>query len=114
MYYIKKTIEISAAHRLVLDYDSKCTAVHGHNWIINVFCRSEELDQNGMVIDFSVIKHKVKKVLDHQVLNDVLPFNPTAENIARWICEQIPFCYRVEVQESKGNVAAYEIENTTK
>lgn len=109
MYYVKKTLEISAAHRLTLDYESKCTALHGHNWMITVYCRSEELDSNGMVVDFSLIKSKVKSVLDHQILNDVLPFNPTAENLARWICEQIPHCYRVEVQESKGNVAAYEI-----
>ena len=50
MYYVKKTLEISAAHRLTLDYESKCTALHGHNWIITVFCRSAELDQNGMVV----------------------------------------------------------------
>ena len=43
-----------------------------------------------------------------QNLNDVLPFNPTAENIARWCVEQIPTCYRAEVQESEGNLAAYE------
>ena len=110
MYYVKKTLEISAAHRLTLDYESKCTALHGHNWRITVFCRSAELDQNGMVVDFSLIKSKVKSVLDHQVLNDVVPFNPTAENIAKWICDQVPCCYRVEVQESKGNVAIYEID----
>ena len=52
----------------------------------------------------------MKSVLDHQVLNDVVPFNPTAENIAKWICDQVPHCYRVEVQESKGNVAIYEID----
>ena len=40
MYYVKKSLEISAAHRLTLDYESKCTALHGHNWIITVFCRS--------------------------------------------------------------------------
>lgn len=108
MYYVKKTFEISAAHRLQLDYKSKCEALHGHNWIITVWCKSETLDANGMVVDFVHIKRKVKSVLDHQVLNDVLPFNPTAENMARWICEQIPYCYRVEVQESVGNVAIYE------
>ena len=44
----------------------------------------------------------------HKFLNDVVPFNPTAENIAKWVCEQIPNCYRVSVQESEGNVATYE------
>ncbi|MDD7404867.1 MAG: 6-carboxytetrahydropterin synthase, partial [Bacteroidales bacterium] len=34
MYYIKKTIEIAACHRLSLSYPSKCTQLHGHNWLI--------------------------------------------------------------------------------
>ena len=108
MYYVKKTMEISAAHRLTLDYESKCTQLHGHNWLITVYCKSAELNANGMVADFTIIKQMIKDRLDHQVLNDVLPCNPTAENIARWICEQIPHCYKVEVQESRGNVAIYE------
>jgi 6-pyruvoyltetrahydropterin/6-carboxytetrahydropterin synthase len=108
MYYVKKTMEISAAHRLTLDYESKCTQLHGHNWLITVYCKSAELNANGMVVDFTIIKQMIKDRLDHQVLNDVLPYNPTAENIARWICEQIPHCYKVEVQESRGNVAIYE------
>ena len=108
MYYVKKTIEISAAHRLTLDYESKCTEMHGHNWIITVYCRAVELDRNGMVTDFSVIKEKVKSVLDHKVINDVLPCNPTAENIAFWVYEQIPSCFKVEVKESEGNTAIYE------
>ncbi|MBQ6659367.1 MAG: 6-carboxytetrahydropterin synthase, partial [Prevotella sp.] len=40
MYYVKKTMEISAAHQLQLDYESKCTNLHGHNWIITVYCKS--------------------------------------------------------------------------
>ena len=108
MYYVKKTMEISAAHRLTLDYESKCTQLHGHNWLITVYCKSAELNANGMVVDFTIIKQMIKERLDHQVLNDVLPCNHTAENIARWICEQVPHCYKVEVQESRGNVAIYE------
>jgi len=37
----------------------------------------------------------------------VIEINPTAENIAKWICDQIPNCYKVEVQESEGNTAIY-------
>lgn len=108
MYYVKKRIEISAAHTLSLPYESKCTRIHGHNWIILVECRSEYLDENGMVTDFSTIKKLVKDKLDHKLLNDVLSFNPTAENIARWIVDNVPNCFRCEVQESEGNSAAYE------
>lgn len=61
-----------------------------------------------MVVDFTRIKEVVTEKLDHQNLNEVLPFNPTAENIARWVCKQIPQCYKVEVQESEGNIVIYE------
>lgn len=108
MYTIIKRMEISASHRLRLSYSSKCENLHGHNWIITVYCRAKELNPDGMVIDFSHIKEIVKKKLDHQNLNDILAFNPTAENIACWICEQISVCYKVEVSESEGNTAIYE------
>ncbi len=107
MYYVSKRIEISAAHRLELSYPSKCTQLHGHNWIVTVHCRAAELNADGMVTDFSLIKQAVAETLDHRCLNDVLPFNPTAENIARHICSIVPNCYRVDVAESEGNTASY-------
>ena len=75
---------------------------------MTVHCRSRQLNADGMVADFSHIKEHITSYLDHGNFNELLPFNPTAENIARWICEQIPHCYRVDVQESEGNVASYE------
>jgi 6-pyruvoyltetrahydropterin/6-carboxytetrahydropterin synthase len=108
MYTVTKRLEISASHHLELDYESKCQNLHGHNWIIYITCQSETLDRNGMVIDFKYISTQVKGKLDHQNLNDVLDFNPTAENIAKWICDTIPKCVKVQVQESEGNVAIYE------
>lgn len=107
MYYISKRFEISFAHRLDLSYSSKCTNLHGHNGIVTVFCAAEDLDENGMVIDFTHVKELVQKKLDHQYLNDHFDFNPTAENLARWICDTVPYCYKVAFQESEGNVAIY-------
>ena len=111
MHYITKTFELAGCHRLELSYPSKCSRLHGHNWIVTVHCRSRELNADGMVIDFSHIKERITAYLDHGNFNELLPFNPTAENIARWVCDQIDTCYRVDVKESEGNVASYVVED---
>ncbi len=108
MYYIEKHLEISASHHLALSYESKCSRVHGHNWHVTVYCKARELNRDGMVEDFGHIKQMVQEKLDHNDLNSVFPFNPTAENIARWIVDQLPTCYKARVQESDGNIAIYE------
>ena len=108
MYYVSKRMEIAGAHHLDLSYKSKCANIHGHNWIVIVYCKARELNADGMIADFKHIKEKIHGYLDHGYLNDLLPFNPTAENIARWVVEQIPECYKASVQESEGNIAIYE------
>jgi len=54
------------------------------------------------------LKELIQDKLDHRELNEVLSFNPTAENIARWIVDLIPTCYKASVQETEGNIAIYE------
>ena len=71
MFTVTKRLEVSASHQLKLDYPSKCQNLHGHNWIITVHARSEELDHNGMVIDFTIIKEKIHGRLDHRHIIDV-------------------------------------------
>lgn len=59
-------------------------------------------------MDFKHIKNKITDKLDHNYINDVVGCNPTAENMAKWICDEIgEKCYRVSVQESEGNIAEY-------
>ena len=111
MYYVAKTMEIAGAHALTLSYESKCEQLHGHNWIVTVYCKARELNADGMVCDFKHIKDKIHGYLDHGNLNELLPFNPPAENIARWITEQIPECYKTKVQESGGNIAVYRVDD---
>ena len=104
-------MEVAGCHQLTLPYESKCTRLHGHNWTITVFLATEKLDANGMVIDFTHVKQKIHGYLDHGNLNELLPFNPTAENVAEWIVKQFPQCYKATVEESYGNVAqAYDEE----
>ena len=56
------------------------------------------------------MKNAIQEKLDHKYWNEVVDFNPTAENMAKWICDQIPKCYKVSVQESEGNVAEYAVD----
>ena len=107
MYYVKKRIEVSLAHKLSLSYESRCCQMHGHNAIVTVYCRARELNKDGMVVDFKQLKNIVCDMLDHRYVNDVVDFNPTAENLARHICESIENCYKVSFQETEGNVACY-------
>lgn len=71
MYSVDKQFEFEASHKLLLDYGSPCTNIHGHSYKINIQLFSEELDSNGMVIDFSkmnVVKDWVMENWDHSVL----------------------------------------------
>ena len=113
MYYVSKRMEIAGAHNLKLNYESKCSNIHGHNWIVTVYLKSKELDHNGMVMDFTQIKKRIHNKLDHQYINNVIgETNPTAENMAKWIHDEIgDKCYKVSVQESEGNTAVYEDES---
>ena len=49
MYYVSKRMEISACHHLELSYESKCCNLHGHNWIVTLYCKAAELNADGMV-----------------------------------------------------------------
>ena len=57
IWTIKKTFEISASHQLDLPYESKCNNLHGHNWIVDIYVASHELE-NGMVVDFNYLKKR--------------------------------------------------------
>ena len=61
-----------------------------------------------MVYDFTHLKSLIHKKLDHKNLNDFIE-QPTVENIAKYICDSLgETCFKVEVQESEGNIAIYE------
>lgn len=105
IYSVSKKMEIAACHKLNLSYESKCQNLHGHNWHVEVFLASKKKNKDGMVYDFKHVKNQIHDYLDHGNLNELLPFNPTAENIAEWIVGQFKECYKATVQESDGNVA---------
>jgi 6-pyruvoyltetrahydropterin/6-carboxytetrahydropterin synthase len=94
MYKVSRDVWFSAAHQL-RGHRGKCEALHGHNWRVSVTVCAEDLDDLGMVVDFKVLKTHMQTVLerlDHQMLNDVPPFdvdNPSAERIARHVAEEV-------------------------
>jgi 6-pyruvoyltetrahydropterin/6-carboxytetrahydropterin synthase len=84
----------AAAHAL-RNYRGKCENVHGHNYRVQVGVEGRELDENGLLFDFVELKKGLRatsEYLDHQFLNELKPFdeiNPSAENIAKFICDEI-------------------------
>lgn len=83
-----------AAHFLK-NYQGKCAKIHGHTWEVEVKIQGKELDQIGMMVDFSILKKNLKEIvekLDHILINDLLHFqetNPTAENISAYIGNEL-------------------------
>jgi 6-pyruvoyltetrahydropterin/6-carboxytetrahydropterin synthase len=93
MYEITVRKTFSAAH--TLNIGGKCEALHGHNFRVEATVASEELNADGLVLDFRVLKKWVNEILgelDHTFLNNLPAFgniSPTAENIARFIYNRL-------------------------
>ena len=105
-YSLTVSADFDAAHRIA-GYDGPCVNMHGHTWRVQATWTFDALDDLGMGADFKVLKQRLKAILpDHQVLNDVLPFNPTAENIAQWLCTELG-AVRVCVWEGKDTCAEF-------
>lgn len=91
MYVIAKQFSFSASHRLDgLDPGHPCGRDHGHNYTVRVALAADELDDTGFVADFHLldpVKRYIADTLDHRSLNEVLPFQPSSECIARHFFE---------------------------
>ena len=110
----------SSAHQLA-DIGGKCEELHGHNFKVEVTVGAPNLNQDGLLIDFRLVKKWLKDILDamdHQHLND-LPFfagkNPSSENIAHYIYTSLQpkvkkenvKVLRVKVWESENAAVTY-------
>ena len=93
MFEVRVQADFSAAHFL-RDYNGKCENLHGHNYKVYAHVRGKELNEGGMLLDFSKLKAALRTVckeLDHTNLNDLDFFdqNPSAERIATYIYNSI-------------------------
>ncbi len=99
--------------------------LHGHSWKVEVFVTSTTINETtGFAVDFYAVKKELDDIcnyLDHSNLNDLPPFtelNPSTENIAKWIHEEMSKrlkekklsgkLERVIVWEGPKNYAIYE------
>ena len=120
MFELDVIREFSSAHCLK-GYCGNCSEKHGHNWSVQVFIRSEKLDEIGIAVDFKALKRELDALLgelDHKDLNTIPPFdklNPTSENIAMYIYKRLSEklngngvkVYRVRVGENASSGDSY-------
>lgn len=107
MKQVTKQYRTETAHRL-LDYDGRCAYIHGHSYLWEVTVESNQLDKQGMVVDFKELKQAMDHTLDpldHALVlhhQDPLlaqlsgqgrvirwPKNPTAENYAEGCAQTV-------------------------
>lgn len=124
MHTIFKDYTFAAAH-VIRGHQGKCRFMHGHNYRVRVHVSASQLDDIGMVVDFADLKKHVHEVLgpfDHQVINEIPPFderNTTAELLSQYAFEEVDRrlveaeggrvrATRVEVWENDTSCAIYE------
>ena len=123
MYSLRVETEFAAAHFLS-HYHGKCEKLHGHNYRVRLWVRGTELNEGGMLADFSLLKKALNESiasLDHSNLNDMEVFqnDPSAERIAKFIYEKakekLPefgldgtLLWAVDVFENARSMARYE------
>lgn len=93
MPYASVTVEshFSSGHYLP-SYNGECHRCHAHGWKYSVTIRGRINPDTGMVLDYKDLKSSMKEmesIIDHRMLNDILPLEPTSENIAVWMWEYL-------------------------
>lgn len=120
MYEVTIRKSFSAAH-LLKEIGGKCEELHGHNFLVEVSAAAETLNQEGLLVDFRLLKHWTDEVLselDHKYLNELEQFkdiNPSSERIARFLFEKIGekarqaevYLTRITVWESENARVTY-------
>ncbi len=119
MYECRVSAGFSAAHQVRM-YDDALEPIHGHDWKVEAVFRGPELDTIGVLVDFVAAERALREAvapLHHTRLNDaplLRGLNPTAENVARIIFDElharlgpdVPLA-AVYVDEAPGCIAAY-------
>jgi 6-pyruvoyltetrahydropterin/6-carboxytetrahydropterin synthase len=93
-YEVSVETTFAASHQL-RGYRGDIEPLHGHNFRVEAFVSTETLAELGVVIDFIELEAELRKIVapfDHRHVNEIPPFdreNPTTENLARFVFEQL-------------------------
>lgn len=122
-FLITKGFHFDAAHQLQsLGPGHKCARLHGHTYHVELLLTACDLTGPGFVTDFGDLApfgRFLEENLDHRLLNEVLPCEPTSELLARYLAEwfvtnlepQIPGrLTAVRVSETPASQATFEID----
>lgn len=115
MYRITKQFHFSASHVLLgLPDGHPCGRLHGHNYLVEIELSAGAVDDRGFVVDYgdlAPLKRYIDDTVDHRHLNDIVPGQPSAENIARhlfdWCAALWPQVTAVRVSETPKTWAEY-------
>ena len=115
MFRICRVFHFSASHQLRdLAEGHPCGRVHGHNWTVEIILEGEQVDSRGFLRDFGdlePIRRAIEEEFEHRHLNDVLPINPTSENVAHWLFSRwkphFPEMTAIRVSETSDAWAEY-------
>ena len=106
---LKKTFQFEAAHSLPnLPANHKCYRLHGLSFKVELTLAGECDKHLGWLVDYADISAAFQPTwekLDHHHLNEIEGLeNPTSENIARWVWNEVqtkvPLLTSVEVAET--------------
>lgn len=85
MYRITKGLHVHFAHH-VRGHRGACISLHGHTWKLEVTIAAEDLDAEGFVKDFSLIKSEVLEpahlLLDHGLAIGQATWEETRDELA--------------------------------
>lgn len=71
--------EFASAHRLLKGYQGICRNLHGHNYKVQLVLSSTVIDDNDIVLDFSIIKKVLNKWVDDNLDHAVIVASFDAE-----------------------------------
>lgn len=115
MYTIIKEFAFEASHKLTgLPEGHQCARDHGHSYRVQIDLQSPGLNETGFIVDYGELKPLktyIDETFDHRFLNDVVPFQTSAENLARhfyeWCKKHWPETAAVRVSETAKTWAEY-------